>query len=92
MQSSTSASLCGSLQHGANEDAVDAENRSPLHWAGVCLGNGTGGWLAFVQERQMFFKPLLKQISFNPSKPPLAAPQVSSCCVTMKPSWMCWIM
>ncbi|XP_008064216.1 ankyrin repeat domain-containing protein 35 isoform X2 [Carlito syrichta] len=21
------------LQHGANEDAVDAENRSPLHWA-----------------------------------------------------------
>lgn len=30
------ASLCGSSQHGANEDAVDAENRSPLHWAGVC--------------------------------------------------------
>ncbi|KAK2084157.1 Ankyrin repeat domain-containing protein 35 [Saguinus oedipus] len=27
------ASLCGHLQHGANEDAVDAENRSPLHWA-----------------------------------------------------------
>lgn len=32
------ASLGGSLQHGANEDAVDAENRSPLHWAGVCQG------------------------------------------------------
>ncbi|XP_024908100.1 ankyrin repeat domain-containing protein 35 isoform X2 [Pteropus alecto] len=27
------ASLGGCLQHGANEDAVDAENRSPLHWA-----------------------------------------------------------
>ncbi|OWK05046.1 ANKRD35, partial [Cervus elaphus hippelaphus] len=27
------ASLCDCLQHGANEDAVDAENRSPLHWA-----------------------------------------------------------
>ncbi|XP_012873677.1 PREDICTED: ankyrin repeat domain-containing protein 35 [Dipodomys ordii] len=27
------ASFCGSLQHGANEDAVDMENRSPLHWA-----------------------------------------------------------
>lgn len=36
-------SLCGHLQHGANEDAVDAENRSPLHWAGVCRGlMGTG--------------------------------------------------
>ena len=34
------ASLCGSLQHGANEDAVDVENRSPLHWAGVCQGTG----------------------------------------------------
>lgn len=34
------ASLCGCLQHGANEDAVDAENRSPLHWAGVCQGTG----------------------------------------------------
>lgn len=34
------ASLCGFLQHGANEDAVDAENRSPLHWAGVCQGPG----------------------------------------------------
>lgn len=34
------ASLCGYLQHGANEDAVDAENRSPLHWAGVCWGTG----------------------------------------------------
>lgn len=31
-------SLCDCLQHGANEDAVDAENRSPLHWAGVCQG------------------------------------------------------
>lgn len=40
MLSPTSASLCGYLQHGANEDAVDAENRSPLHWAGVCLGTG----------------------------------------------------
>lgn len=39
------ASLCGCLQHGANEDAVDAENRSPLHWAGVCWGQrvGVGG-------------------------------------------------
>lgn len=36
------ASLCGCLQHGANEDAVDAENRSPLHWAGVCWGQGVG--------------------------------------------------
>lgn len=34
------ASICGCLQHGANEDAVDAENRSPLHWAGVCHGPG----------------------------------------------------
>lgn len=34
------ASLGGCLQHGANEDAVDAENRSPLHWAGVCQGTG----------------------------------------------------
>lgn len=32
--------LCGYLQHGANEDAVDAENRSPLHWAGVRRGTG----------------------------------------------------
>lgn len=38
--SSIAASLCGYLQHGANEDAVDAENRSPLHWAGACLGTG----------------------------------------------------
>lgn len=40
------ASLCGSSQHGANEDAVDAENRSPLHWAGVCqetVGTGLRG-------------------------------------------------
>lgn len=36
---SIAASLCGYLQHGANEDAVDAENRSPLHWAGACLGS-----------------------------------------------------
>lgn len=35
-----SASLCDCLQHGANEDAVDAEHRSPLHWAGVCQGTG----------------------------------------------------
>jgi hypothetical protein len=35
--------FCGYLQHGANEDAVDTENRSPLHWAGVCWGLvGTG--------------------------------------------------
>lgn len=38
--SSIAASLCGCLQHGANEDAVDAENRSPLHWAGARLGAG----------------------------------------------------
>lgn len=36
----TAASLCGFWQHGANEDAVDVENRSPLHWAGVCQGPG----------------------------------------------------
>lgn len=66
MQSSTSASLCGYLQHGANEDAVDAENRSPLHWAGVCPGNWDGR-LSLVGEQQMFFKSLLNQMSFNSS-------------------------
>lgn len=106
------ASLCGFLQHGANEDAVDAENRSPLHWAGVCgrglvrnTDAGSIGWKGkgrpglsadrvgghggqgLTRCPSLPVNPTIPQ----PSQPPLAVPQVCSCCVTTRPSWTSWI-
>lgn len=62
MLSPTSASLCGYLQHGANEDAVDAENRSPLHWA---ASSGCASSVLLLCDHEAFLD-VLDNISFDP--------------------------
>ena len=57
MRCFTSASLCGYLQHGANEDAVDAENRSPLHWA---ASSGCASSVLLLCDQEAFLDVLDK--------------------------------
>ena len=45
------------LQHGANEDAVDAENRSPLHWA---ASSGCASSVLLLCDQEAFLDVLDK--------------------------------
>nr|BAG59424.1 unnamed protein product [Homo sapiens] len=88
----------------ARPTKLDSNGQSPFHLAAskgltecltILLANGadinsknedgsTALHLATISCQPQCVKVLLQ--------PPLAVPQVCSCCVTTKPSWTCWIM